>query len=182
MKKILTIITIIILFTGCTLDDIDNTPTKQVEAFFNNYQTLDKKVLDDLDIVIAKRTDLNNDQKAKYRKILKKHYQDLTYEIKDETVNGNRANVEVEIEVTDFYKALNEASNFLQNNKNQFLDDNNNYDSSKYIDYQLEKLESTKDTVKYTLNLSLTKNNKEDWILDEINDIEEKKILGIYEY
>ena len=182
MKKLLAIITLILIFTGCTLDDIDNTPTKQVEAFFNNYQTLDKKVLDDLDVVIARNTNFNANQKEKYRKIQKKHYQDLTYEIKDETVNGDRASVEVEIEVSDFYKVLNEANNYLTNHKEEFLDSNNNYDESKYIDYQLEKLENAKETVKYTLNLTLTKDKNGDWILDNIDDIEEKKILGTYEY
>ena len=182
MKKILTIITIIILFAGCTLDDIDNTPTKQVEAFFNNYQTLDKKVLADLDLVIEKQTDFNNKQKEKYRKILKKHYQNLNYEIKNETVNGDRSNVEVELEVTDFNKALKEANDYLENNKNKFLDESNNISKTKYIDYQLEKLEKAKDTVKYTLNLTVTKNKNGDWKLEEINDIEEKKILGTYEY
>ena len=113
MKKLLGIIAIILLLMGCTLGDIDNTPTKQVEAFFNNYQTLDKKVLDDLDTVIAKQTTFTNEQRDEYRSIIKKHYQNLTYEIKDETVNGDRANVEVEIEVTDFYKALNEAEKYL---------------------------------------------------------------------
>ena len=182
MKKIFIIMTIILFFSGCTLGDIDNTPTKQVESFFNNYQTLDQKVLNDLDIVIARQNDFNNNQREQYRKILKKHYQNLTYEIKDETVNGNRANVEVEIEVTDFNKILNEAKIYLENNRNEFLDDNNNYDKSKYIDYQLDKLENAKETVKYTLNLTLTKNDNGDWSLDEINDIEEKKILGTYEY
>ena len=170
MKKLL-IVLILLLFTGCTLKDIDNTPTKQVETFLNNYQTLDKKVLKDLDLVIAKQNNFNNEQKERYRKILKKHYQNLTYEIKDETVNGNRANVEVEIEVTDFYKALKELKN-----KNEIT---NNED---YINEQLDILEKAKDTVKYTLNLTLTKNKNGDWILDDINDIEEKKILGTYEY
>ena len=170
MKKLL-IVLILLLFTGCTLKDIDNTPTKQVETFLNNYQTLDKKVLKDLDLVIAKQNNFNNEQKERYRKILKKHYQNLTYEIKDETVNGNRANVEVEIEVTDFYKALKE----LKNNS----EITNNED---YINKQLDLLENAKDTVKYTLNLTLTKNKNGDWILDDINDIEEKKILGTYEY
>lgn len=170
MKKLL-IVLILLLFTGCTLKDIDNTPTKQVETFLNNYQTLDKKVLKDLDLVIAKQNNFNNEQKERYRKILKKHYQNLTYEIKDETVNGNRANVEVEIEVTDFYKALKELKNNNEITNNE-----------EYINNQLDKLEKAKDTVKYTLNLTLTKNKNGDWILDDINDIEEKKILGTYEY
>ena len=39
MKKILMIIALF-LVVGC--NKLDNTPTKQVETFFNKYQTLDK--------------------------------------------------------------------------------------------------------------------------------------------
>ena len=73
MKKIFIIMISLLILTGCSLKDIDNTPTKQVEAFFNNYQTLDKKVLDDLDVVIARQTNYTKEQKEKYRNILKKH-------------------------------------------------------------------------------------------------------------
>lgn len=177
MKKLLFIIIALIAITGCTLSNIDNTPTKQVEAFFNNYQTLDQKVLNDLDLVINKKTNYNQKQKDEYRKILKKHYQNLTYEIKDETINGDRANVEVEIEVTDYTKALKEANIYLENN--QTLQEET--DETKYIDYQLEKLKEAKDTVKYTLNLTLNKVN-DNWQLEQIDEVEEKKILGIYEY
>ena len=177
MKKILLILIVLITITGCTLSDIDNTPTKQVEAFLNNYQTLDQKVLNDLDLVINKKTNYNQKQKDEYRKILKKHYQNLTYEIKDETINGDRANVEVEIEVTDYTKALKEANIYLENNQNL----QEETDETKYIDYQLEKLKEAKDTVKYTLNLTLNKENDK-WKLEQIDEIEEKKILGIYEY
>lgn len=182
MKKIIILLLVALLISGCSLKNIDNTPTKQVETFLNNYQTLDKKVLSDLDIVIAKQANFTKDQQEKYRKILKKHYQNLTYEIKNETINGNRANVEVEIEVTDFYKTLNESKEYLKKHQEEFLDKDNNIDESKFIDYQLEKLNDTKETIKYTLNLTLTKNEEGNWILDDIDNIQEEKILGTYEY
>ena len=182
MKKFIFLIIIFFSLIGCTFDNIDNTPTKQVEAFLNNYQTLDHKVLDDLDLVIAKEQSFNKDQKLEYREILKKHYQNLSYEIKDETVNGDKAIVEVEIEVTDFNKALTEAREYLNIHKDEFLDEQGNYDESKYIDYQLKKMKTSKDNVKYTLNLSLTKNDNGDWTLNDISDVDEEKILGIYDY
>ena len=45
MKKFIFLIIIFFSLIGCTLDDIDNTPTKQVEAFFNNYQKLNDNVI-----------------------------------------------------------------------------------------------------------------------------------------
>lgn len=181
MKKIILILVVALLFTGCSLDKIDNTPTKKVENYFNNYQTLDKNVLDDLDLVIAKHPEYTNKQKEKYREILKKHYQNLTYKIKEETINGDSATVKVEIEVTDYSKILKESEEYVKNNKNEFLDKDNNYDKSKYIDYQLNQLENAKDKVKYTLNIKLNKNNDE-WILENIDETTETKILGIFQY
>lgn len=182
MKKILSILTVFLVLTGCSLSDVDNTPTKKVEAFLNNYQTLDQDVLDDLDVVIAKETDFTEKQKKDYRDILKRHYQNLTYTIKEETVNGDKATVEVEIEVTDFYKVMNESEQYLNDNYNDLLDEEGNYDESKFIDYRLKLLKDAEDTVKYTLNLTLTKNDAEEWVLDDLDDIEEQKILGMYQY
>jgi len=176
MKKIIALISLLFIFTACSLSDIDNTPTKKVEALFNNYQTLDKLVLDDLDLIIAKQNNYTSEQKDKYRDILKKHYQDLTYEIKDETINGDKAEVIVEIEVTDFYKTIENSKKYLKENRDEFLDSKNNYDESKYIDYELKKLKDTKETVKYTLNLTLTKKDKE-WVLDDLSDEDEEKII-----
>lgn len=182
MKRILAFLTVFLVLTGCSLSDVDNTPTKKVEAFLNNYQTLDQEVLDDLDVVIAKETNFTNDQREKYRDILKKHYQNLNYEIKDETINGDKATVEVEIEVTDFYKAMEDADDYLTTNRDDFLDENGIYDEVKYIEYRLGLLENAKDTVKYTLNLTLTKNDDGEWVLDDLDDTEEQKILGMYKY
>lgn len=164
MRKFILFILLFLSLTGCSLSEIDNTPTKQVEELFNNYQTLDQKVLDDLDVVIAKETSFTNEQKKEYREILKKHYQNLTYEIKDETVNGNKATVEVEIEVTDFYKAVNEG-----------MKDND-------IDSKLNLLKDAKDRVKYTLYLKLEKNDDGLWSLNDLSNEDEQKILGMYRY
>lgn len=182
MKKILTFLTVFLVLTGCSLSNMDNTPTKKVEAFLNNYQTLDDDVLDDLDVVIAKETDLTAEQRDKYRDILKKHYQNLTYEIKEETIDGDTATVDVEIEVTDFYKAMQEAEDHQTTNRDEFLDENGTYDESKYVEYRLGLLDDAKDTVKYTLNLKLTKNDDGEWVLDDLEDEDEQKILGMYEY
>ena len=87
MKKIIVpIILSFILFTGCG-EKLNNTPTKQVEMFFMNYQTLNQKVIDDLDNVLKNDNTMTNDQKEKYKEIMKKHYKNLTYDIKDEVVN-----------------------------------------------------------------------------------------------
>ncbi|MCI5835947.1 MAG: hypothetical protein MR227_04575 [Firmicutes bacterium] len=178
MKKILMIIALF-LVVGC--NKLDNTPTKQVETFFNKYQTLDKEVLSDLDSAVAEESNFNTEQRDKYKSLMKHHYQNLSYEIKDSRVDGDKATVTVEIEVTDYSKVIAATKVYLEANKKEFLDESGNYDNTKFNDYRLEELSKTKDKVKYTLDLTLTKKDGE-WKLDPITSDIEDKIHGIYEY
>lgn len=181
MKKILVAFFMVILLCGCD-NNLMNTPTKRVETLMSNYVTLDQDVLDDLDTILLQETIMNSEQKDRYRDILKKQYQHLSYEIKNETIDGDNAVVEVEIEVYDYNKVINEAKTYLNNNQEEFmLEDNSNTDVSKFNDYKLDMLEKAKDKVTYTLNLTLRKVDDK-WILDDLTDTEISKIHGLYEY
>ena len=181
MKKVLSILGLALVMTGCSLGNMDNTPTKKVEEYLNNYQTLNSNVLTDLDSLVDQEEMFDDDQKTTYRDIMKKHYQDLTYSIKEETVNGDKATVEAEIEVTDYTKALKEAENYRTTNENEFIDDENNFDEVKFNTYKLDLIKESNERVKYTIYFSLTKEDG-DWKLDNLTESEEEKILGIYEY
>ena len=182
MKKIFMFLTIILSLTGCSIgEDMSNTPTKQVEEYLNNYQTLDSNVLASLDAIVNDEEMFDEDQKVTYRDILKKHYQDLTYTVKEETVNGDSATVEVEIEVTDYTKAIKEATDYRENNESKFVNENNEFDEVKFNTYKLELLRDSKERVKYTIYFSLTKENDK-WKLNQLTESEQEKILGIYEY
>lgn len=181
MKKIIVpIILSFILFTGCG-EKLNNTPTKQVEMFFMNYQTLNQKVIDDLNNVLKNDNTMTNDQKEKYKEIMKKHYKNLTYDVKDEVVNGDTAVVTVEIEVYDYSKKKASVDEYVKNHPEEFLDDDNKFSDEKFISYRLSEFENVKDKVKYTLELNLTKIDDK-WELNDISSIDEDKILGIYEY
>ena len=181
MKKVLGILGLALVMTGCSLTDMDNTPTKQVEAYLNDYQTLNSNVLTEIDALVANETMFDKDQQTTYRDIMKKHYQDLTYVIKEETVNGDTATVEVEIEVNDYTKALSGAEDYRTTNESEFLNDEGAFDETLFNTYKLDLLKNNKERVKYTIYFSLTKENDE-WVLDDLTETEEEKILGIYEY
>lgn len=180
MKKIIYFLIGISLINlvGCGM--VENTPTKQVEAFLSRYQTLDEVVLKDLDAVIEKDASFDNEQKEEYREIMKKHYRDLTYEVKDEVVDGDNATVPVEIEVTDYSKALTEAEEYRKNNESKFIDKNGNYDETKFNDYRLKKMKESKEKAKYTLELTLTKNEDGKWEMDNLTTDDEQKLNGTY--
>jgi len=181
MKKILISFlgVLIVLTTGC--DQIDNNPTKQVEELMSKYQTLDDDVMDDLNTVIGTENDLSNEQKERYKKLLENQYKNLSYTIKDETIDGDNAIVEVEIQVTDLSKAIKESEIYLDEHEDEFLGNDNQFSQNKYTDYKLEKLEGSDTKVKYTLELTLTKINDK-WEVDNLTETERQKIHGIYNY
>ena len=171
----------LMIFTGCE-NDLMNTPTKRVETLMTNYITLDEEVLRDLDETLLTETVMTPNQKDRYRDILKRQYQHLSYEIKDETIDGDNATVSVEIEVYDYNKVINEANTYLNDNPNEFIqEDNNITDVSKFNDYKLNMLKNAKDKVTYTLNLTLSKEDDK-WVLDDLTDTEISKIHGMYTY
>ncbi len=184
MKRLAIFLLALITVTGCSCSNTkltQDTPKKKVETFFSNYQTLNDDVLKQLDDVVNKQTDFTEDQKNEYRELMKKHYKNLTYDIKDEVIDGDNATVTVEIEVTDYSKIMTDADTYLSEHPEKFNNEEGVYDVSLFTKYRLEKLKEAKDKVKYTLNLTLTKVNDE-WVMDTISDTDESKIHGMYVY
>lgn len=179
MKKIIFTIISLILLSGCT--DVNNTPKKQVETFFNKYQTLDSDVIKDLDRVISEEEVFDTTAREEYREVIKNQYKNLTYKIKDEIMEGDEATVTTEITVTDYRKVLNEAEAYKNEHLTEFQDDSGKYDSTKYSNYVIKELKKAKDKVTYTLDLKLTRID-EKWHLNNLDEETEDKILGIYQY
>lgn len=182
MKKIIVpfLMTLTILLSGCG-ETLNNTPTKQVEMFLMNYQTLNKDVIEALNDVLKSDNSMTESQKEKYKDIMKNHYKNLVYDIKDERIDGDTAVVTVEIEVYDYSKVIANANSYLEEHMDEFLDDDNKYNQEKFVDYRLSEFEKAKDKIKYTLDLTLTKIDDK-WQLDKISSLDEDKILGVYEH
>lgn len=181
MKKILILLVVLTLFTGCKKGTLMNTPTKKVEMFFSNYQSLDADVIKQLDKIVAEEENFNTEHRADYKELMKKHYQNLVYDVKEEKVDGDSATVTVEIEVTDYTKEMKNAETYLEEHPDEFKDEEGKYDKTKFVTYRLKQLKSAKDKVKFTLDLTLSKIDEE-WVLDPISDVDERKIHGMYEY
>lgn len=178
--KIILVITLLLL-GGCHLGNMNNTPTRQTELFFNKYQTLDQAVMSNLNRVVDLETQFNDEQREKYKDLMKTHYQNLIYKIKEEEINGDQAIVTVEIEVTDYSNQLREADLYLIENPEDFQNEQGQYDVILYSDYRLDRLKKAEDKVKYTLDIGLTKVDQK-WQVDQISQIDEEKIHGIYVY
>lgn len=178
MKKLLVSFAILFLLTGCSFSDLMNTPTKRVEEFLGKYQIMDSTVLQQLSDVVSRTDSLDESQKKEYRDLMKKQYQNLMYKIKDETVDGDQATVEVEIEVFNYGKQIEDAQNYLEEHEQEFVTDGN-VDYQKFMDYKIDKMQNTTEKIQYTILFSV---HKEDgvWILDDIGDDARRKIHGLY--
>ncbi|MBR2833468.1 MAG: hypothetical protein IKE75_03440 [Bacilli bacterium] len=174
MKKFLLCL-IVIIIVGCGNFEIGNTPSRKVEDYLNKYQTLDAGVINDLETTLINESTISEDERNDYLDFMKKHYQDMTYEIKNQSIDGDDAVVTVEITVRDYSKVVNDINNYKHENKDKFGNDSlNNFDT-----YRLEELKKVKDTVIYTLDLTLKKiDNK--WVLDQLSNEELNKINGLY--
>ena len=198
MKKVMKIFLVVIFslfIVGC--GNIMSTPTNKVEEFLGKYQNMDDDVTIQLDEVLDSE-DMSSEQKEKYRSILEKQYQNLSYKIKNEEINGDNATVDVEIKVLDYATTINDAKKYYEEHKeeidkkyNEEHKDNVVEDavqgveealekSAAYIDYKLKELENVTDTISYDITFYLSKENGK-WKIQDLSDVDLKKIHGLYE-
>jgi len=153
------------MLVGCSMA---NTPTSKVEELFTKYQKIDDDISSGINSVLLEQN-LTKEHQERYRKLLEKQYQNLSYQIKEETIDGDTALVIAEIEVTDYKKAINDLTF-----------DSSIYTKETYDEEKLNRLEKAKDKVKYTLELTLTKDSDGNWKLDALTNEQIKKIQGMY--
>ena len=154
-------------------------PSEKVDNMLSKYVKLDKTIMDELNDYIDKQ-ELNEEEKARYKNIIKKEYSTIEYKIIKETINNNMAEVEVEITVLDLYGASKEAEDYLYENPSKFYRDGT-YDSHLFIDYKLSIMEKYNETKNYTIYITLSRHD-DIWYIEELDNNTLEKIHGIYNY
>ena len=162
MKKILYIFVLIILLTGCNLS---NTPTAKTEDLLTKYQSLDKSIKISSNDLIYKNN-LSEKYIQEYEKLIKKQYENLSYEVKEEVIDGDSATVTTEIEVLDYKDILTKY--------------NIDMNTDEYHDKLIKELKKVNKRITYTIDFTLTKNDKDKWELDELTNEQKDKLLGIF--
>lgn len=168
MKKIAVVFLFLLLLWGCSLS---NTPTSQVEDLLSKYQMLDNDIKNGIENVIDDDA-LSSTQKERYRKLMEQQYKNLSYEVKNEEIDGNKAIITVQIEVTDFKKSINET--------NAYFSDKENYSVNEYNETKLDNLEKMKDKVTYTIDFEVQKDDDGNWKLSPLESETIKKIQGMF--
>ena len=171
-------ILVLVLLVGC--GNMKLTPTKKVEDLLSKYTSKDKGVMDQLELTINEAGTMTDTQKENYRKLMENQYENLTYKIKEERIDGTNATVAVEIEVYDYGKAISASEDYLTTHKEEFLDtETNAIDPTKFLDYKIKGMQDVKDKIKYTVNFTLTDKDNE-WLIDDLSDTDRLKIHGLY--
>ena len=202
MKKVLFVfLSLLVLFvTGCGNDMA--TPTAKVEEFLGKYQSMDSDVLTQLDNVISNDTTMDDTQKKDYKSLMEKQYQNMSYKIKDEEINGDKASVLVELEVFDYAGSISESRDYYTEHRDEFDDkemgndgadtDNDGMDEegevvggavdtiSSFITYKIKQLMDVTDKAKYEITFHLNKEDGE-WVMEDITDVDRQKIHGLFE-
>lgn len=183
MKKIIIMGSIMmLLLTGCNMNM--NSPSKKVEEFLSKYQSMDSDVLTQLDNVIADDSSMSDEDKKEYKSLMEKQYQNMSYKIKNEKVDGDIASVDAEVQVYDYATSVQKSKKYYDEHKTEFNGKNEDNDglvgeSAKYIKYKIEQLKNVNDKVKYTITFNLHKDGRE-WVVDDISDVDLEKIHGLY--
>ena len=177
-KIVLGFLFLLVVVAGCS--NTMNTPTSKVEEFFSKYQNMDDDVATQLDQVLKDDTTMSDEQKEKYRALMEKQYQNLSYKIKSEQTDGDNATVIVELEVFDYNNALSEAEDYIDEHESEFADDEDETRDEKIDHYKINAMKEVTDKASYTINFSLIKDNKK-WVLEKISDSDLEKIHGLYE-
>lgn len=153
----------LLLLTGCALG---NTPTSRVEELLSSYQRLDKNIVISYEKLSSTVEDAN--LISEYQKLVKRQYQNMVYEIKDEKINGDLAIVSVSISVFDYGSVVND--NF----------DDSVERTKKEHEEIIRKLKKVKKRIQYMLDLEVVKNQNGTWEVGDLDDDEMSQLLGIY--
>ena len=164
-RKILLFLIPLLFLVGC---EMSNTPKAKIENLMMKYQKLDGDISSGINNILDEQT-MTDTQKDRYRNLIEKQYKNLSYEIKNETIDGDNATVTVEIEVIDYKRAINDL-----------LFDSSIYTKETYDDEKLNRLENAIDKVTYSLDISLSKDEEGTWKINALTNEDIKKIQGMF--
>ena len=162
MRKWFLVVILGIMLMGCS---ISNTPTSKVEDLLGKYQMLDDSVNINYYDLSGERN-ISDDLQKEYLDLIKNQYQGLSYEIKEEVIDGGSAVVTASIEVVNYKDVINKYNK-------------NTYQLDEYHRLVIDDLGNAHDMVTYTIDFTLIKDDNGNWVMDELSNEQRDKLLGI---
>lgn len=182
MKKLLLVVGVILLLTTGCGQKMASTPRERVEEWMMNYQQREEGVVNEL-VDWLMDQDLEDEERTNYQSVLEKQYQNLSYEILSEEIDGNMATVVAEIEVLDYHTSMSNSRDYFLNHQEEFLETpvtEDEIDNQKELkSYQIEELGRVEDTTKYQITFELIQVNN-DWQIKDVDTSTFLKMYGLY--
>ena len=141
----------------------------EVIFFLEQYKKMNVSVINSLENDLAKE-EWSDEQKERYRNVIKRQYKDMEYEIVHERYDSDLAFIDVKIKVYDYYKA--------QENIDYYNIDN----GMSLLDYKINAMANTNDRIEYLIVFKLEKDTKGDYKIIDLDNSDIEKIHGIYNY
>lgn len=167
---------IMLILLGCNKN---LTAKDAVVEYLNGYINNDESIVNELNDYVDSE-DFTDEQKELYKKILLKQYKTLTYNIVNETYDGDKATVVTRIRVIDLYTPQVEAVKYLNEASEKFYNSDNKYDKNLFLNYKLEKMNESTAMVEYNVNFKVMKNEQKKWEVVQLSNDDLEKIHGIY--
>jgi len=167
---------ILFFVSGCT----NNHASDPVKEYLNKFRNHDKDVSNSL-AELLRQENLTKEQNELYELIMKRQYVDLEYKIKEETYNGIKAIITVDITVYDYQYSKEKAIEEREANKDEYYLSDGTYLKDKFVNLQLKYMKEEMRRVKYTIDFDVTLHNKE-WTLETPDYKVIEKIHGLYDY
>ena len=181
MKKILCLLVLLLLVTGCGMK-MESTPREKVEDWMSNYQMYDDSITGRLKDFLDGQ-ELEEETRKEYQNVLEKQHQNLSYNILSEDIDEDKATVEVEIEVLDYYSSFNKSRNYFKEHQEEFMDsvvEEQDIDNLKeFIEYKIKELSKVNEKTKYNITFHLIKVDN-DWEIEDVDQDTFLKMYGLY--
>ena len=127
--------------------------------------------------------DLEEEMRNDYQTALEKQYQNLSYEIISEEIDGNMATVVAEVEVLDYHTSMANSRDYFSKHQEEFLEtpvEDSELDNRKELkEYQIKELGGVEDTTNYQITFELIQVNN-DWQIKDVDTSTFLKMYGLY--
>ena len=150
------------MITGCT----KNNPRDRVVSFLDEYKNLSANVINNIEQKLAD-TNWTEEEKDKYRNVLKRQFKDLEYSVVGERFDKGITYVDTEIVVYNYYQVKEDAT---------YTDTD-----ISITEYMLDNMSTTNERVKYNITFKVEKDESGDYQIIDLQDSDIEKIHGIYE-
>ncbi len=151
-------------------------PVDMTLEYMKKYTKLDSSVVNNIKYEFSDV--LTESQKKKYEDIMKRQYENMSFEITEKVINETDAIITVEVIVYDFASAMSKANSYVEVYNNKFIR-GDKFDEYAAIDYKLNSLYDYQEKVTYAINFYYYLNDDK-WVLTELSDTDLKKINGTY--